>query len=103
MVTYFFRTIFVAFLFFLLAKIGLAAAFIQSNVTIFWLPSGLSIATILIFGSKNWLGISLGAFFANYSSETPIGFVLATVIANTIEPLFSKYILISKFDFRYFL
>ena len=99
MVTYFFRTIFVAFLFFLLAKIGLAAAFIQSNVTIFWLPSGLSIATILIFGSKNWLGISLGAFFANYSSETPIGFVLATVIANTIEPLFSKYILISKFDF----
>lgn len=99
-IVYCFRVILISILFFLLAKIGLTFSFVQSNITLFWLPSGLGIAVLLILGRKYWLGSSIGAFLANYFTEAPIGFVFAAVIANTLEPLISHFILTYLFDFN---
>lgn len=98
-IVYLLKTIIIANLFYILAKIGLLVPFTHTSVTLFWLPSGFSLAILLIFGSKYFPGISLGAFLANYSPEIPIGFVFSAVVSNTFEPCLSQYILKTKFNF----
>ncbi|MBL0266817.1 MAG: MASE1 domain-containing protein, partial [Leptospiraceae bacterium] len=90
--------ILISIAFFLFAKIGLKIAFIQSNVTLIWLPSGLSLPVLLFGGYKYLPAISIGAFFTTYSTGAPIGFVIATVIGNSLEPLFSAYFLKSRLE-----
>ncbi|MBK8395902.1 MAG: PAS domain-containing protein [Leptospiraceae bacterium] len=90
----------ISIVFFLLAKFSLHISFIQSHVTLFWLPSGLSIGVLLLLGTKYWIGISIGAFLANYSFETPFGFIISSIIANTLEPLISRFFLVTLFRFN---
>ncbi|HMV42948.1 MAG TPA: MASE1 domain-containing protein [Leptospiraceae bacterium] len=97
---YFFKNALVAILFFVLAKIGLTFAFIQSNVTLFWLPSGFSVAILFLFGYRFTLGIAVGAFVANLTTNAPISFVLFATIANTLEPIISIYLAKTKFKIR---
>ena len=97
--TYISRLILVSALFFSLAKLALSISFVQSNITLFWLPAGFSIAVLLIGGFKYLPGISIGAFFANLFTEAPLGFALIAAMANTIEPITAVYILIRKFHF----
>ena len=95
---YLFTSILISMAFYLFAKIGLKIAFIQSNVTLIWLPSGLSLPVLLFGGYKYLPAISIGAFFTTYSTGAPIGFVIATVIGNSLEPLFSAYFLKSRLE-----
>lgn len=90
----------VSIVFFVLAKLGFTFAFIQSNVTLFWLPSGFSAAIILLHGYKYLPGICLGAFFANITTEAPIFFVLIATVANVLEPFLSAYLLKNKFKMK---
>ena len=77
-------SILISIAFFLFAKIGLKIAFIQSNVTLIWLPSGLSLPVLLFGGYKYLPAVSIGAFFTTYSTGAPIGFVIATSIGNSL-------------------
>jgi len=93
------KLILVSAIFFSLAKLALSISFVQSNITLFWLPAGFSIAVLLIGGFKYLPGISVGAFFANFFTEAPLGFALVATIANTIEPITAAFILMQKFHF----
>ena len=91
-------SILISIAFFLFAKIDLKIAFIQSNITLIWLPSGLSLPVLLFGGYKYLPAVSIGAFFTTYSTGAPIGFVIATAIGNSLEPLFSAYFLKSRLE-----
>ena len=43
------------------AKVGLSLAFVAEQVTAVWPPTGIALAALLLFGSRAWPGIALGA------------------------------------------
>ena len=75
----------IAVVYFVAAAIGLSFAFIHSNVSPVWPPTGVAIAAILLYGRRAWPGVLIGAFAANFL--TPVSFPVALAIAfgNTIE------------------
>ena len=83
------------------AKLGFLVAIPPGNVTSVWPPSGLALATALVFGYRSGLGIWLGSFSANtwfftqsitLSAATA---VLASSIAtgSTLQALFAAFLI----------
>ena len=70
------RMLGVALLYFFCAKLGLLLSLVANSVTLFWPPSGIALAALLIFGVRIWPGVLLGALlgvmlFDNDSSFIP--------------------------------
>jgi signal transduction histidine kinase/integral membrane sensor domain MASE1/CheY-like chemotaxis protein len=86
-VEYFLQLAAVALVYFLAAKLGLSLAFIHASVSAVWPPTGVAIASVLLFGYRVWPAILLGAFAAN--AFTPVPLIAAAGIAagNTLEAL----------------
>lgn len=76
-----------------LAKIALSFATIQGNVTILWPASGLALAALLVFGSRYWPGVFLGAFAAGVTVDDPLWLAFAIAAGNTLEPLAGTWML----------
>jgi PAS domain S-box-containing protein len=85
------------------AKIGFRAAFVAEQVTTVWAPTGIAIATLLIWGPRLWPAIWLGAFAVNATTNAPLwtAFVLAT--GNTLEAVLATRVLrrVPHFDFSF--
>ena len=48
-------------------------AFIQSNATAVWPPSGIALAGLLVFGLRLWPAVFIGAFLVNITTTaTPL-------------------------------
>jgi integral membrane sensor domain MASE1 len=89
----------VAVAYYATAKVGLVLALVKGQVTPLWLPTGISVAALLMSGGRIWPGIALGALTANISlGAGPIGTVLIT-IGNTAAPL-AAWHLLNRFGFR---
>ena len=67
------------------AKLGLALAFSTPNVTAIWPPAGIAIAALVLFGPRLWLGVALGAFLANVTTDVPLYTTAGITIGNTLE------------------
>lgn len=84
----------VAGTYFLAARLGLSFAFVHSSVSPVWPPAGIALAAIMLWGTRVWPGIALGAFLANVLL-TPVSAVVAGGIAlgNTLEAVAGGYLL----------
>ncbi|HTA75547.1 MAG TPA: MASE1 domain-containing protein, partial [bacterium] len=74
-------------LYFTTAKLGLQMALVNPSATAIWAPTGIALATFLIFGDKFWPAIFSGAFLVNYFTA---GNLLTTFViagGNTLEGL----------------
>lgn len=78
------------------AKIGLTFGTVSSSATIFWPPSGIALAVLLLCGTSFLPSIFIGAFLAAYMVDAPVLFALGSSIGNTLEPL-AGYLLINRF------
>ncbi len=58
--------IFIAAVYFIAGKFGLQLAFVHTNATAVWPPTGIAIAVLLLAGYRVWPSILVGAFFINY-------------------------------------
>ena len=69
------------------AKLALLAAIPPGYATPVWPPSGIAVAAVLLFGSRVWPGIWLGAGLVNVAIQSSL--TAATLIAtgNTLEAL----------------
>jgi len=78
-----------------LAKEGVA-----DNATLAWLPSGLSLAVLILYGRRLWPGIFVGSLLLG--SITSFGWIpwLGTSIGNTLESVVGATLLIRLADFR---
>ena len=85
------------------AEIGFRAAFVAEQVTTVWAPTGIAIASLLIWGPRLWPAIWLAAFVVNAATNAPLwtAFVLAT--GNTLEAVLATQVLrrVPQFDFRF--
>jgi len=77
----------------LFARIGLSFHAVSSFATMVWPPSGISLAAVLLLGTRFWPAVALGAFFANSWIGAPIPVALAIAAGNTGEAVFAAWAL----------
>jgi len=77
----------------LFARIGLSFHAVSSFATLVWPPSGVSLAVLLLLGSRFWPAITLGAFLANVWTGAPVPVALAIAAGNTSEAVFAAWTL----------
>lgn len=87
------RSLLVAILYFAGAELGLSLASVHSNVTPVWPPTGIAIASLLIFGRHVWPGIFIGALVANLLTNIPVFSSFGIAIGNTLEALIAYWLL----------
>ncbi|HEY6661245.1 MAG TPA: MASE1 domain-containing protein [Pyrinomonadaceae bacterium] len=90
----------VAIVYFAAAELGLSLASLHSNVTAVWPPTGIAIASLLIFGRRIWPGIFVGALAANLLTSIPVGSSFGIALGNTLEALTACWLLGRAKDWR---
>jgi len=83
----------VAVVYFAGAELGLSLASLHQNVTPVWPPTGIAIASVLIFGPRVLPGVFLGALAANLPTSLPIPFTFGIAIGNTLEAFTAWFLL----------
>jgi diguanylate cyclase (GGDEF)-like protein/PAS domain S-box-containing protein len=75
-----------------LARLVLTVSTANGNATIFWIPGGLALAALLVWGWKYWPAVFVGAFAAGLMVNDPpsVSFFLAT--GNTLETLLAVWL-----------
>ena len=89
-----------AALYVLLARFGLGRHAINVFATLVWAPSGLSLAALLILGTRFWPAIFVGAAVANLWTGAPVLVALAIGAGNTLEAVLGAWALRRIPDFR---
>ncbi|USX52076.1 MASE1 domain-containing protein [Lentzea sp. HUAS12] len=89
----------VALAYYATAQVGLVLALVEGQVTPLWLPTGISVAALLMSGRRIWPGITIGAFAANITLGAPIFSAVMITAGNTAAPLVAWYLL-TRFGFR---
>jgi PAS domain S-box-containing protein len=83
----------VAVVYFAGAEVGLSLASLHQNVTPVWPPTGIAIASVLIFGPRVLPGVFLGALAANLPTSLPIPFTVGIATGNTLEAFTAWFLL----------
>ena len=76
-----------------LARFGLALHAINMFASLVWAPTGLSLAAMLLLGTRFWPCIALGAVIANVWTGAPLPVALGMGAGNTLEALLGAYAL----------
>ncbi|MGH8478723.1 MAG: MASE1 domain-containing protein [Gammaproteobacteria bacterium] len=66
---------------------------VQNSVAPVWLPSGIALAAILVFGYRFWPGILIGALAMTAFSGFPAKTALGIGVGNTLEAMLATYLL----------
>jgi signal transduction histidine kinase len=82
-----------ALLYHLVARLGLKMAYVQSNTSPVWPPTGIALAALLILGYRYWPGISLGVFAGSLFTGADLNVALGMTLGNTLEALAGAYLL----------
>lgn len=90
---YFSKILALSAIHFIAARLGLAMDAVSKFATLVWIPSGLAMATLLLFGRRLWPGVFLGAFLANYIQGASLLVAIGIGIGNTLEAVAGSYLL----------
>lgn len=82
------------------AKFGLGLDAVAGFATLVWAPTGIAIASLLLFGLRLFPGVFLGAFAVNLWVGAPILVALGIAVGNTAEALVAAYVLQRVLGFR---
>jgi signal transduction histidine kinase/CheY-like chemotaxis protein len=77
----------------LLARFGLAMHAINVFAALVWVPSGLSLAAILLLGRRYWPSIFVGATVVNFWAGAPLLVAVAIGAGNTLEAVIGAWAL----------
>ncbi len=73
--------------------IGLSMAYVQSNTSPVWPPTGIAIAALLLFGWRLWPAITLTVILGSLLTGAPLTLAIGMAIGNTLEALTIVYLL----------
>lgn len=82
-----------AIIYHMAARLGLQMAYVQQNTSPVWPPSGIALAALLLFGIRDWPGITLGVVVGSLLTGAPLGLSLGFGAANTLEALIGASLL----------
>lgn len=77
--------------YFATAKLGLSLDAVSGFATLVWPPTGIALAGLLILGYRYWPGITLAAYFVNFTTGAPWWVAVGIAFGNTLEPLLAAY------------
>ena len=81
----------VAALYFAAGKLGLSLAYINPSASAVWPPTGLALATLLLWGYRLWPGVLIGAFLVNFATPGHLADDIAIALGNTSEALLGAW------------
>lgn len=96
MITYLIHLFVLFVLYLVTARFGLSVEPIGGFATLIWLPTGISLAALLVFGIKLWPAVFMGAFVANFLTGASIPVALAMGCGNALESVVA-FLLLRKF------
>lgn len=79
--------------YFLAGKLGLSLPYIDSHITLLWLPTGIAMAALVRWGMSVWPGIFLGSLLVNLSIPSPPELALSIASGNTLGPMLAAWVL----------
>lgn len=82
------------------ARVGLSMAYLQSNTSPVWPPTGIALAALLLIGISRWPGIALGVLAGSLLTGAPIALAVGMAVGNTLEAVIGAHILIRTFGFH---
>jgi integral membrane sensor domain MASE1 len=82
-----------ALAYFASAKLGLGLAFSTPSVTAIWPPTGIALASLVLWGRGLWPGVLLGAFLANVTTDVPVYTAAGIAVGNTLEAVIGAWLL----------
>jgi PAS domain S-box-containing protein len=85
------------------AEVGFRLAFLAEQVTTVWAPTGIAIASLLIWGPRLWPAIWLSAFAVNAATHAPLWTAFLVATGNTLEAVVATHALrrVPLFDFGF--
>jgi signal transduction histidine kinase/integral membrane sensor domain MASE1/CheY-like chemotaxis protein len=75
------------------AQLGFSQAFLHSNVSPVWPPTGVGIAAVFLLGYRIAPSLLLGAFLANLVTDVSVATAAGIATGNTLESLAAVYLL----------
>ena len=87
------RLLAITLAYFGLAKLGLGPVFAHVGTTAVWLPAGLALAAVLLYGYQVLPAIALGSLLVSVTAELPIADVLGIAFGSTLEALIGAALL----------
>ncbi|KOG31410.1 hypothetical protein AQJ84_26410 [Streptomyces resistomycificus] len=95
------QTLAVAACYFAAGRLGLMRQLVVQGavVTPIWPPTGVAVASLLIFGMRSLLGITLGVLLVVMSITTLQPAVIGTLVGNTAAPV-CAYLMLRRVGFR---
>src|SRR4051794_19562851 len=82
------------------ARLGLLLSVVLGHNTFIWPPTGVALATLVVFGPQLWPGITLGAFLAAAVTGVPFPVACGVSAGNTLEALGAVFLLRRVVRFR---
>ena len=76
-----------------LAKAGLAFASLHPSASPVWPPSGLALAAVLLWGTRVWPAIALGAFLANVTTFGNFATSATIAAGNSLEATITAWLI----------
>ncbi len=76
-----------------LAKLVLTFSSSSGNVTIFWIPGGVALAALLLWGNRYAPAVFLAALVAGIKIGDPLPLSALIALGNTLESLFAAWLL----------
>jgi len=85
------------------ARAGFRVAFVAEQVTTVWAPTGIAIASLVIWGPWLWPAIWLAAFLVNVGTSAPFWTAFIVASGNTLEGVAAAWALgrMPLFDFGF--
>lgn len=90
----------VGLVYLLAARLGLSLASLHTNVSPVWPPTGVAIASLLLFGRSLWPAILLSAFAANLWTGVSIPTAGGIALGNTLEAVLAASLLTREKGFN---
>jgi PAS domain S-box-containing protein len=81
------------------AKLGLALSVAHGVITPVWPPTGIALASLVLFGRRMWPAVAVAAFLANATSGASIPVAFFIAVGNTLEAVVG-YELLRRVRFR---
>jgi diguanylate cyclase (GGDEF)-like protein/PAS domain S-box-containing protein len=75
------------------AKVGLSFSAGHAIVSAVWPPSGVALASVVIFGARVWPGILLGALVANATGDSALGTAAGIATGNAMACVLGGHLL----------
>lgn len=94
----------IAFFYCFFGLLGLKLAVLPGDVTAVWIPAGIALGAVLLWGKKIWPGIILGSFSISLIfNPTPVSLAIGIVssVGNTLTPLFGTFFIQRFTESRY--